>query len=226
LSKKCPYGWLNRFLIGKIEGDEQTRKMKERARTFPRRAALPDPEGNVRDEFAQRVLGHELAGFEPILRTRARRLIGARLRQVVGSSDLLQETLLIAVRRFAEISGRPPRQVLAWLLQTMRFRLMRYVRDHRDEFACRNAGFAAGDLMVGSSSPALGRMVREEVRGALLELIGTLPEAERRVIVLLYLEKRSTAEIAEELTRTEGAVRALHQRAVRRLRDRFEERRP
>ena len=43
--------------------------------------------------------------------------------------------VLIAVRRFAELSGRPPRQVLAWLLSTMRFRLMRYVRDHRAELA-------------------------------------------------------------------------------------------
>ena len=64
-------------------------------------------------------------------------------------------------------------------------------------------------------------MVREEVRGALRELIETLPEVERRVIVLLYQEKRTTAEIATELGRSEGAVRALHQRAVRRLRERF-----
>ena len=51
-----------------------------------------------------------------------------------------------------------------------------------------------------------------------------LPEAERRVIVLLYRERRTTAEIAADLGRSEGAVRALHQRAVRRLRERFGER--
>src|SRR5690349_21797787 len=66
-----------------------------------------------------------LAGFEPVLRTQARRLIGPRLRKVLASSDLLQETLLIAVQRFATISGRPSPQVLAWLLRSMRFRLMR-----------------------------------------------------------------------------------------------------
>jgi RNA polymerase sigma-70 factor, ECF subfamily len=168
----------------------------------------------------------ELASFEPVLRARARRLIGARLRPVLASSDLLQETLAIAVRRFAELSGRPARQVLAWLLRSMQFRLMRYVRDHRDELAGRQGGSAAGELAARSSSLALGRMIREEVRGALRELIDTLPEAERRVIVLLYQERRTTAEVATELGRSEGAVRALHQRAVRRLRQQFGDLRP
>ena len=168
----------------------------------------------------------ELARFEPVLRARARRLIGTRLRPVLASSDLLQETFSIAVRRFAELSDRPARQVLAWLLRSMQFRLMRYVRDHRDELAGRQGGSAAVELTVRSSSPALSRMVREEVRGALRERIETLPEAERRVIVLLYQERRTTAEIAAELGRSEGAVRALHQRAVRRLRQRLGDNRP
>ena len=168
----------------------------------------------------------ELARFEPILRARARRLIGERLRPVLAPSDLLQETLSIAVRRFAELSGRPPRQVLAWLLRSMQFRLMRYVRDHRDELAGHQGRSAAGELAARSSSAALSRMVREELRGALRELIEALPEAERRVILLLYQEKQTTAEIAAELGRSEGAVRALHQRAVRRLRQQLGERRP
>jgi RNA polymerase sigma-70 factor (ECF subfamily) len=145
---------------------------------------------------------------------------------VLASSDLLQETFSIAVRRFAELSGRPARQVLAWLLRSMQFRLMRYVRDHRDELAGRQGGSAAVELTVRSSSPALSRMVREEIREALRERIGTLPEVERRVIVLLYQEKRTTAEIAAELGRSEGAVRALHQRAVQRLRQQFGDLRP
>src|SRR5262249_9491901 len=163
----------------------------------------------------------ELARFEPILRARARRLIGARLRPVLASSDLLQGTLAIAVRRFPRPSGRPGRQALARLLRAVQCRLMRYVRDHRDELAGRQGGSAAGELAARSSSPALSRMVREEIREALRERIGTLPEAERRVIVLLYQEKRTTVEIAAELGQSEGAVRALHQRAVQRLRQQF-----
>jgi RNA polymerase sigma-70 factor (ECF subfamily) len=145
---------------------------------------------------------------------------------VLASSDLLQETLAIAVRRFAELSGRPARQVLAWLLRSMQFRLMRHVRDHREELVGRQGASAAGELAAWSSTPALSRMVREEFREALRELIGTLPEAERRVIVLVYQERQTTAEIAADLGRSEGAVRALHQRAVRRLRQQFGDLRP
>jgi RNA polymerase sigma-70 factor, ECF subfamily len=163
----------------------------------------------------------ELARFEPVLRARATRLIGMRLRHVVGPSDLLQETLLTAVRRFAELSGRPARQVLAWLLSSMQFRLLRYLRDHREELARRSRPVELAEQLTRSSSPPLDRMIRDEVRGAILELIETLPEAEHRVIVLLYRGKQTTAEIAAELGRSEGAIRALHQRAVRRLRHRF-----
>jgi RNA polymerase sigma-70 factor (ECF subfamily) len=115
--------------------------------------------------------------------------------------------------------------VLAWLLRTMQFRLMHYVRDHRAELEGNEEAIPVEDLKASSSAPPLSRMARDELRGALLGLIETLPEAERRVVVLLYRERRTTAEIAAELGRSEGAVRALHQRAVRRLRERLGDRR-
>lgn len=163
----------------------------------------------------------ELARFEPVLRDRAHRLIGPRLRPMVAPSDLIQEISLIAVRRFAEIAGRPPRMVLAWLLRSMQYRLMRHVRDHRRELVGKVAWDECGDPAASSSLEALDRIVRDEVRDALEARIGDLPESERRVIALLYKERRTTAEAAAALGRTEGAVRALHQRAVRRLREQF-----
>jgi RNA polymerase sigma-70 factor (ECF subfamily) len=198
---------------------------KEPARTIPHVFAIRPPE-RVMIHHLGPSQADELARFEPALRARARRLIGARLRPVLASSDLLQETLSIAVRRFGELSGRPARQVLAWLLRSMQFCLMRYVRDHREELAGRQGGSAAGEPTAATSTPALSRLVREEVREALRELIDTLPEAERRVVVLLYQERRTMAEIAADLGRSEGAVRALHQRAVRRLRQQFGDDRP
>src|SRR5262249_47789026 len=118
----------------------------------PERVVIHHPEPSRVDELAR---------FEPVLRARARRLIGPSLRPVLASSDRLQETPAIAGRRFAELSGRPARLVLAWLLRSMQFRLMRYVRDHRDELAGRQGGSAVGELEARSSSAALSRMVRE-----------------------------------------------------------------
>src|SRR4051812_44136599 len=121
-------GWLGHRTPSRDEAGALCEDVPERP------ATSPPQEWDVMHELGQAQAG-EFAQFEPALRARARQLIGARLGRVLGPSDLIQETLLIAVRRFAALSGRPARQVLAWLLRSMRFRLMRYVRDHRDELA-------------------------------------------------------------------------------------------
>jgi RNA polymerase sigma factor (sigma-70 family) len=163
--------------------------------------------------------------YVPQLRARARGLIGPKLHRFVTSSDLLQETLLVAVKKFATISGRPPRQVLAWLHQIMQYRLLRYLRTHRRELGT-NIGVLTATEPGASSRSALGRLVLEELRGELLAAINALPEPERTVIIAHYQEKLTTAEIAGRLGKTEGAVRAIHQRAVKRLRRNLEGRFP
>jgi RNA polymerase sigma factor (sigma-70 family) len=166
-----------------------------------------------------------LAAFVPQLRARAHGLIGPKLHHFVASSDLLQETLLVAVRKFAAVSGRPTRQVLAWLNQVMQHRLLWQLRKHRREMEGTVEVFPAPDPRA-SSHPALSRLVLEELRGELLAAIDALPESERVVIVALYKEREGTKEIAERLGKTEGAIRALHQRAVKRLRKNLEGRFP
>ena len=168
----------------------------------------------------------DLAGYEPALRDHARRWIGPRLRPILAPSDLMQETLLIAVRRLAEVSGRPSRLVLAWLLQTMRFRLMRFVRDHRTELATPADPTNRDVERPGGSTPILSRLVREEMRATLLATIERLEEQDREILRWIYLERQTTAEIAARLGRTESAVRGLHHRAVGRLRRLFEEHLP
>lgn len=61
-----------------------------------------------------------------------------------------------------------------------------------------------------------------ERRAMLYQLVGRLPEAQRRVIELRYIEERSLAEIAGELGRTEGAVKQLQRRALEWLREEWE----
>jgi RNA polymerase sigma factor (sigma-70 family) len=164
----------------------------------------------------------DLTGFEPVLRDRARRLIGPRLRPILAPSDLMQETLLIAVRRLSEVTGRPSRQVLAWLLRTMRFRLMRFVRDHRTELTIPADPATRDAEPSGDSTPVLSRLVREEMRATLLATMERLDEQDRQILRWIYLEKRATAEIAARLGRTESAVRGLHRRAIIHLRRLFE----
>jgi RNA polymerase sigma-70 factor (ECF subfamily) len=159
----------------------------------------------------------ELTDFAPELRARAHGLIGPKLRPLVASSDLLQETLLVAVKKFAAISGRSRREVLAWLNQIMRHRLLRYLRKHQRELT----GQPVNSIAIEASSSSrrdLSRLVLEELRDEIVAAMDALPQPERTVVVGLYREKQTVAELATQLGKTDGAIRAIHQRAVKRLR--------
>jgi len=57
-----------------------------------------------------------------------------------------------------------------------------------------------------------------EHRARLFRLVGELPEDQRRVIAMRFAEEKSICEIAEELGRTEGAVKQLQFRGLQSLR--------
>ena len=58
----------------------------------------------------------------------------------------------------------------------------------------------------------------------LFQLVDRLPETQRRVIELRYVEQRSLSEIAVMLGKTEGAVKQLQRRALEFLREQWEAR--
>jgi RNA polymerase sigma-70 factor (ECF subfamily) len=66
--------------------------------------------------------------------------------------------------------------------------------------------------------PDAGEMDAIEQRAILFQLVGRLPELQRRVIELRFGEEKSIREIAAALDRTEGAVKQLQLRALENLR--------
>jgi RNA polymerase sigma-70 factor (ECF subfamily) len=58
----------------------------------------------------------------------------------------------------------------------------------------------------------------------LFQLVARLPETQFRVIHMRFVEQKSIREIAEELGRSEGAVKQLQLRAIESLRAQMEER--
>lgn len=60
-----------------------------------------------------------------------------------------------------------------------------------------------------------------EHRARLFRMVDLLPEDQRRVVVMRFAEEKSIREIAEELGRTEGAVKQLQFRGLQNLRDRL-----
>ncbi len=57
---------------------------------------------------------------------------------------------------------------------------------------------------------------------ALSQLVQGLPEDQRRVVVMRFVEQRSIKEIAKEICRSEGAVKQLQFRALTKLRAQME----
>lgn len=98
---------------------------------------------------------------------------------------------------------------LAWLLKIAANTL-----SHRREKAGREST---------DPPPEVAEPDRDLERRALLfQLVDRLPEAQRRVIELRYVEQRSLLEVATELGKTEGAVKQLQRRALEHLRAEME----
>jgi RNA polymerase sigma-70 factor (ECF subfamily) len=66
--------------------------------------------------------------------------------------------------------------------------------------------------------PTRDEMDEVERRATLFQMVGTLPDAQRDVIVKRFAEDRSIAEIAREMGRSEGAIKQLQFRALETLR--------
>jgi RNA polymerase sigma-70 factor (ECF subfamily) len=93
------------------------------------------------------------------------------------------------------------------------------ISDHRRR-AARETG--SPDL---EERPAAKMASTEEVenRAALYRLVSALPPDQRRVIELRFAGEKGIREIAQEIGRTEGAVKQLQFRAIRNLRERMGE---
>lgn len=95
----------------------------------------------------------------------------------------------------------------AWLIRIA----ANAIADHWRRTA-REAGDLPADMPDGIEMDAI------EQRAILFQLVGRLPELQRRVIELRFGEEKSIREIAAVLERSEGAVKQLQLRALDNLR--------
>ncbi|HLI86087.1 MAG TPA: sigma-70 family RNA polymerase sigma factor [Bryobacteraceae bacterium] len=126
------------------------------------------------------------------------------------AEDATSEVFRRALENLRGYEWRGP-PFLAWLLKIAANALA-----HRWEKAARESGDPVPEIAEPDADL--------ERRAMLFELVGRLPEAQRRVIELRYVEERSLNEIASELGKTEGAVKQLQRRALENLRAELEAR--
>ncbi len=75
---------------------------------------------------------------------------------------------------------------------------------------------------IDSVQVSLAEIEEVERRATLFRLTESLPAEQRRVVVLRFVEQKSIKEVAQEIRKTEGAVKQLQFRALSSLRSRME----
>lgn len=166
-----------------------------------------------------------------------RRMIEARMQcglvRRFDASDVVQEALLVAARRFPEFLRDPKLPFLAWLRRIARDRLGDEVRRHagaeRRELGREQAppvepfGTASSlDLMMQlvapGNSPAES-LLRRELLARFRSTLARLSEEDQEILLLRHGEQLGNREAAELLGLGEAAAGMRYLRALRRLRD-------
>ncbi|MHC4331877.1 MAG: sigma-70 family RNA polymerase sigma factor [Planctomycetota bacterium] len=161
---------------------------------------------------------------------RVRRIVrlrmGSELRSRLESMDVVQDTLMCALRDLGDFAYRDEGDFLRWLSRIVENRLRDNVdklhadkRDIRKEVRLDNKERTAGNGFVGTAGPIDVTtpsviVSRKEEMDKLEEAIDTLKPEYREVIVLKRLEGLSYKEIGKRLGKSPDAVGMLLSRAM------------
>ncbi len=171
-----------------------------------------------------------LGNYRDWLRLLARMQVGDRYRAKFDPSDVVQQTMLEAVRAWPQFRGQSDGELAAWLRQILA-RVLAHEFRRFGGVKARDLGRVVSlDRVLAESSQRLGdvladpatsvgaRLERQERERRLAEVLERLPDDYREVILLRNLEGLSHEEVARRMDRGVGAVRMLWVRALARLR--------
>lgn len=147
------------------------------------------------------------------------------VRGKIGGSDLVQETLTVALRRFERFAGNSEEELRAWLARILTYQSMTALRrfgDVQKRDVCREVSLdlvAARALLPTDTPSPSARAVSNEQYQQLEQAMSRLRPLERQVIELRNLQLLPFAEIGRQLERSSEAARKLWARAVACLTD-------
>jgi RNA polymerase sigma-70 factor (ECF subfamily) len=136
------------------------------------------------------------------------------LRDDHAAADAAQEAFLQAFHRLGDL--RRPEQFGVWLLRIARRESIRLARKRAHD-PSRSLELAGVQMALGRECGNVPASDFSADAEDLLAAVATLPEHERLVIVLRYVDGRSVAEIAAALGRPVGTVTKQLSRAIDRL---------
>jgi RNA polymerase sigma-70 factor (ECF subfamily) len=160
------------------------------------------------------------------LRLLARLQLDPRVRGQMDPSDVVQQTLLAAYRKFGQFRGRTDAELRAWLRAILANRLALAARQfgRRDargrslEAALETSSARLEALLASDqSSPSQGAL-RAERLVELAEALAKLPDDQRMALELRHLRGLSVPDVAEVMGRSTVSVTGLLYRGGKALR--------
>jgi RNA polymerase sigma-70 factor (ECF subfamily) len=138
--------------------------------------------------------------------------LGPRLRAVIESRDILQDTYLAAHRDFSSFDYTDDGAFGRWLCRIIENR----IRDLGDYWGAKKRQVVALPEPEPETGPVTA-VERDERRQALLRGIDALGEDHRMVLLLRYFEGLDAEEAGHRMNRSDGAIRKLTARALAEL---------
>jgi RNA polymerase sigma-70 factor (ECF subfamily) len=170
----------------------------------------------------------ELLGvYRPYLRLLAMRQLPRLVRKRLDASDIVQQTLVDAVRGLPDFRGQSEPEFTAWMMRLLERNLLMSVRnntvakrDIRLEQSWTDGSGSAvlmwHSLAADGSSP-MSSVFRGEAALLLAIALEKLPVDQRTAVKLRYIEQLSFQTIADEMSRTLGSVAHLIRRGLETL---------
>ena len=176
-----------------------------------------------------------LERYRAYLHLLARLQLDRRLQARVDASDIVQQTLLRAVRGASEFRGGTDADVAAWLRRILTNTLANALRDagrqRRDvrreqplNAAVEESSARLESWLVADQSSPSQRAICAEQAVELADALARLPEAQREALTLHHLQEWTLDQVAEHLGRSTAAVAGLIKRGLQSLRQHFDAR--
>jgi RNA polymerase sigma-70 factor, ECF subfamily len=185
-------------------------------------------------------LAHWLEAHRSHLLVILQQKASVKLRSKVDSDDLLQDAASRAVKSVVGMKLTPT-EVMPWFLQILTHTIVDAHRHHfgsqkRDaarelsvDAALPSQNDQAGQLadLLAASITSPSQAFSQHVRlGRMQEALNQLPDDARQAIHWRFMESMSSQEIAARLNKSDGAVRVLLSRTLKKLEDLLNDVRP
>ncbi len=188
---------------------------------------MADLEARVRQHDAE-ALAELLEVYRPRLQAFIAKNMSPSLLQKVDAEDILQETCVSCVGALAEIDFQE-RAPFDWICHVARRRIMdagrkfsgSQKRDIKREVGIHGGGNASQggmiDLLVASMTSPSKAFSRDQREYRLWSAFEQLPEESRTALHLRYVHGLPSKEIAAKLGKSDGAIRVLLTRSLKKL---------